>query len=72
MSSRDALLLDVGVEHAAALSGWCARSGLRLVEAKLDSVSALDRRTLAAVVVEVTASREASFEWLPCPWALQG
>jgi DNA-binding NtrC family response regulator len=64
VSSRDALLLDVGVEHAAALSGWCARSGLHVVEAKLDSVSALDRRTLAVVVVEVTASREASFEWL--------
>jgi DNA-binding NtrC family response regulator len=64
VSSRDALLLDVGVEYAAALSGWCARSGLRVVEAKLDSVSALDRRSLAVVVVEVTASREVSFEWL--------
>jgi DNA-binding NtrC family response regulator len=64
VSSRDALFLDVGVDYAAALSGWCARSGLRVVEARLDSVSALDRRSLAVVVAEVTASREASLEWL--------
>ncbi len=64
MSTRDVLLLDVGVESAAALSGWCARSGLRVVEARLDSVSALDRRTIAIIVVEVAVSRDSSFEWL--------
>ncbi|HTO51937.1 MAG TPA: sigma-54 dependent transcriptional regulator [Myxococcota bacterium] len=64
MSSREALFVDVGVEHAAALAGWCARSGLRVVEAKPEAVTALDRRALAVVVVELVAAREASFEWL--------
>jgi DNA-binding NtrC family response regulator len=64
VSSRDALIVDVGVEHAAALAGWCARSGLRVVEAKPDAVTALDRRALAIIVVEISAAREASFEWL--------
>jgi len=64
VSIREALLLDVGVEIASALSGWCGRSGLRVVEGRLDSATALDRRTLALVVVEVSASREASIEWL--------
>jgi DNA-binding NtrC family response regulator len=64
VSSREALFLDVGVEYAAALSGWCARSGLQVVEASLDSVAALDRRALGIVVVEISGGREASFEWL--------
>ena len=62
--SREALLVEVRTDLAAPLSGWCARSGLRVVEARLDSVSALDRRALALVVVEVSRAREASLDWL--------
>jgi len=64
VSSREALLVEVSTEYGAALSGWCARSDLRVVEGRLDSVAALDRRSLALVVVEVSGTREASYEWL--------
>lgn len=64
VSRREALLVEVSTEYAAALSGWCARSDLQVVESRLDSVAALDRRALAVVVAEVSGSREASLEWL--------
>jgi len=62
VSTRTALFVDVEVAYAAALSGWCARSGLRAVDAEGGAPAELEPRAIAVVVLGVARGGDASFE----------
>ena len=62
VSTRAALLLDVEIGYAAALSGWCARSGLRVIDAQGGAPAELEPRSVAVAVLGLSRGGDADFE----------
>ena len=62
MAERIALLLDLETEYAAALGGWCARHGISVGESDVELAPSLDRRSLAFVVVGLSAHQDTALE----------
>ena len=62
MAIRTALLLDVEIECAAALSGWCARSGLRVVDAEGFAPAELEPGSVAVAVLGLSRGDDFAFE----------
>ena len=60
VSTRSALCIDVEIAIAAALSGYCARSGLRIVDARGGVPAELESSRVAVAVIGL--SREGGFE----------
>ncbi len=62
MSGRTVLLLDVENAFAAALSGWCARGGLRVVDASGGVPAELQPQSVAVAVLGLSRGDDTDFE----------
>ena len=62
MSTRTALLLDVDIACAAAISGWCARNGLRVVDAEGSAPAELEPRSVAVAILGLSRGDDVGFE----------
>jgi len=62
VSRSEVLLIDVDVQSAAPLVGWCARSGLRAVDANGFAPAGLDPAAVAVAVVGLAAGENAELE----------
>ena len=62
MSRSEVLLVDVDVQSAAPLMGWCARSGLRAIDADGFSPAGLDPGAVAVAVVQLAGGEDHDLE----------
>jgi DNA-binding NtrC family response regulator len=54
--------LNVEIEYASALAGFCGRNAIGVLETQSELAAGVDRRELAVVVVGLTGSDEAAFD----------
>ncbi len=62
MATRAALLLNVEIAYAAALSGWCARNGLRVIDAEGGVPSELEPRAVAIALLGLSRGDDVDLE----------
>ncbi|MEX2204945.1 MAG: sigma-54 dependent transcriptional regulator [Myxococcota bacterium] len=62
MSIRTALLIDVEIAYAAALSGWCARTGLRVLDFEAGALGEIEPRSVAVAVLGLGRGDDADLE----------
>jgi DNA-binding NtrC family response regulator len=62
VSTRTALLLDVEIAYAAALSGWCARTGLRAVDVESGALGEVEPQSVAIAVLGLSRGDDEDFE----------